>query len=188
MTTVYFVRHAQPNYENHDDLLRELTEKGRADSLRVTEYLQGKEVDFVYSSPYLRAVDTVRDFAKKCGLEITLDDGFKERKIDDCWIDDWAAFTKRQWADFDYKLSGGESLREVQRRNIAALERILKGHEDKTIVIGSHGTALGTVLNFYDKRFGYEEFLKIVKLMPWVVRLSFDGLTCKDIQPCFKID
>ena len=27
MTTVYFVRHAQPNYENHDDLTRELTEK-----------------------------------------------------------------------------------------------------------------------------------------------------------------
>lgn len=28
MTNVYFVRHAQPNYENHDDLTRELTEKG----------------------------------------------------------------------------------------------------------------------------------------------------------------
>ena len=28
MTNIYFVRHAQPNYENHDDLTRELTEKG----------------------------------------------------------------------------------------------------------------------------------------------------------------
>ena len=28
MTTIYFVRHAQPNYENHDDLSRELTRQG----------------------------------------------------------------------------------------------------------------------------------------------------------------
>ena len=27
MTNVYFVRHAQPNYENHDDLTRELTRR-----------------------------------------------------------------------------------------------------------------------------------------------------------------
>lgn len=31
MTTVYFVRHAEPNYNNHDDELRELTEKGLED-------------------------------------------------------------------------------------------------------------------------------------------------------------
>ena len=28
MTTIYFVRHAEPNYMNHDDMLRELTKKG----------------------------------------------------------------------------------------------------------------------------------------------------------------
>ena len=28
ITNVYFVRHAEPNYENHNDLLRELTPKG----------------------------------------------------------------------------------------------------------------------------------------------------------------
>lgn len=27
-TTFYFIRHAEPNYNNHDDVLRELTEKG----------------------------------------------------------------------------------------------------------------------------------------------------------------
>ena len=37
MTTVYFVRHAQPNYENHDDLTRELTEKGLQDRMKIVE-------------------------------------------------------------------------------------------------------------------------------------------------------
>lgn len=28
MTVVHFVRHAQPNFNNHDDLSRKLTEQG----------------------------------------------------------------------------------------------------------------------------------------------------------------
>lgn len=38
MTNVYFVRHAQPNYENHDDLTRELTENGLQDRKILIEY------------------------------------------------------------------------------------------------------------------------------------------------------
>ena len=40
MTNVYFVRHAQPNYEKHDDLTRELTEKGLQDRKLVTELMK----------------------------------------------------------------------------------------------------------------------------------------------------
>lgn len=40
MTNVYFARHAQPNYENHDDLTRELTEKGLQDRKLVTELMK----------------------------------------------------------------------------------------------------------------------------------------------------
>ena len=31
MTNIYFVRHAEPNYSNHDDLTRELSTKGLQD-------------------------------------------------------------------------------------------------------------------------------------------------------------
>ena len=61
-TTVYFVRHAQPNYKNHDDMLRELSAKGLQDRKLVTNFLKDKEIDMVFSSPYKRAVDTVKDF------------------------------------------------------------------------------------------------------------------------------
>ena len=49
MTTVYFVRHAQPNYSNHDDLSRELTEKGLRDCALVTEFLSDKDITAVLS-------------------------------------------------------------------------------------------------------------------------------------------
>lgn len=68
MTTVYFVRHAAPNYHNHDDLTRELTEQGLQDRRRVTEFLWDKDIDTALSSPYKRSVDTIKEFADARGL------------------------------------------------------------------------------------------------------------------------
>lgn len=185
MTTVYFVRHAQPNYDNHDDWKRELTEKGLRDRLLVTEFLWDKRVDVVLSSPYVRAVETVKHFADKAGLPVRQIADFRERKVDNVWIDDFADFCRRQWADFDYKLSDGETLRQVQNRNMAALRQVLTEYGGKTIVVGSHGTALSTIIHYFDPSFGYEEFEKIRTRMPWVVKFTFEGDRCTGIQ---KID
>lgn len=182
LTTVYFVRHAQPNYENHDDILRELTAKGLEDRKLVTTFLADKNVDVVLSSPFHRSIDTVRHFADSKGLEIGIIENFRERRIDSVWIEDFNGFCKKQWADFNYKLSDGESLSEVQERNISALNQVLKEHAGKTIVVGSHGTALSTIVNFYDNSFGHAEFEKIRGLMPWVVEFKFDGMECVGIK------
>lgn len=52
MTTIYFVRHAEPNYNNHDEILRELSEKGLKDRELVTDFFIDKQIDIVLSSPY----------------------------------------------------------------------------------------------------------------------------------------
>jgi len=182
MTTIYFVRHAQPNFNNHDDMSRELTIKGMEDRSLVTSFLDDKGIEVVLSSPYKRAIDTVKEFADKKNLHIVTIDDFRERKVDSCWIDDFTAFSKKQWQDFEYKLSDGECLREVQERNIQALNNIIHQFEGKSIVIGSHGTALSTIINYYDKSFGYGEFEKIKSLMPWVVKFVFDKDKCTLIE------
>ena len=181
-TVIYFVRHAEPNYDNHDDQTRELSEKGLIDRRLVTKFVADKEIDVVLSSPYKRAVDTVREFADSRNLEITLVDDFRERRVDSGWIEDFDAFTKKQWEDFSYKLSDGECLQEVQDRNIAALNQVLREHEGKNIVAGSHGTALSTILHYYDPTFGHAGFMEIKSLMPWIVRFVFDGTKCIDIE------
>ncbi len=181
-TTVYFVRHAEPNYENHDDMSRELSDKGLQDRKLVTDFLTDKKIDVVLSSPFKRAVDTVRDFAEAKGMEIITIDEFRERRVDSGWIEDFNAFCRKQWEDFSYKLSDGESLGEVQARNISALNVVLEKYEGKNVVIGSHGTALSTVINWYDKTFGHSDFDKIRHLMPWVVQFTFEGKTCVEIR------
>ena len=182
MTTIYFVRHAEPNYNNHDDMSRELTNKGLKDRRLVTDFLADKQIDIVLSSPYKRAIDTVSEYAELKGLGITIIDEFKERRIDSGWIEDFNSFSKKQWEDFSYKLSDGECLREVQNRNIFALSRVLEQYRNKKIVIGSHGTALSTIINYYDETFGYSDFDKIRQLMPWVVEFTFEDMKCVNIR------
>lgn len=182
ITDVYFVRHAAPNYNNHDDMSRELTEQGLRDRKLVTDFLSDKNISVALSSPYKRAVDTIKEFADVYNLQIQIIDDFRERKIDSEWIEDFNAFCKRQWEDFDFKLSGGESLREVQSRNINALNNALEFHGGKSIVIGSHGTALSTVINYFDSSFGYDEFNEIKNLMPWIVEFIFESGRCLEIR------
>ncbi len=182
MTTVYFIRHAEPDFEVHDDLLRPLTVKGHADAKLVTAYLKDKKIDEVLSSPYLRAIDTVKDFADESGLNIKVIYEFRERKVDSAWIEDFTSFSKKQWEDFDYKLTDGESLREVQERNIKALNDVLLLHKGKNIVIGTHGTALSTIINYYQNTYGYEDFEKMKRLMPWIVKMQFNIDVCEMIS------
>lgn len=39
-TKVYFIRHAEPNYDNHDDISRELSPKGLQDSQQIVTILR----------------------------------------------------------------------------------------------------------------------------------------------------
>ena len=73
-------------------------------------------------------------------------------------------------------------MREAQARNIEALKNVLKQYEGKNIVVGSHGTALSTIINYYDNSFGHAQFEEIRGLMPWVVRFCFEGEKCVEIQ------
>ena len=184
MTTIYFVRHAQPDYLNHDDMSRELTPQGMEDRKKVTTFLKDKNVNVVLSSPYKRAMDTVRDFANSANLPVISVPDFRERKMDSGWTEDFDSFCRQQWADFDYKLSDGETLRQVQIRNIAALEKVLDEYAGKVVVVGGHGTAISTVMNYYDPGFGYESFERIRNRMPWVVRMDFDDHECLKIEEC----
>ena len=55
------------------------------------------------------------------------------------------------------------------------MNTVLDKYPDKNIVIGSHGTALSTIINYYDRSFGYDDFEKIRFVMPWIVEFVFDN-------------
>ena len=178
MTKVYFVRHAQPEHSWKEDRTRPLTEEGKKDSRIVQEFLQDKNIDSFYCSPYKRSVETIADTAAFFEKEIVTDERLREREKGPCG-NNHGMFQKR-WADHNYHEEDGESIAMVQKRNIEALKEILSDNRDKEIVIGTHGTALSTILNFYDNSFGCEEFLRIIDWMPYIVELDFEKDSVKN--------
>ena len=173
MTKIYFVRHAQPEHAWEDDRTRPLTGEGKKDSAIVFEFLKDKHIDAFYSSPYKRSMDTIADSADFFGKDIITDEDLREREKGENGNNP-GMFHKR-WDDHNYHEEGGESIAMVQKRNMRALTEILRDNIDKEVVVGTHGTALSTILNFYDKSFGCDDFLRIVDRMPYVIEFDFEG-------------
>ncbi len=184
MTTIYFVRHAQPNYKNQDDRTRELTEQGLADSKKVTAFLLDKQIHGIYSSPFRRAVDTVKDFAHSAGLPIQPVEDFRERSIADNWrgVPAFPDFSRHQWENWDYHLPTGESLNQTQQRSVAALKKLLAACDGQNLVIGIHGTSLSMILAHYVPSFSFEQYQALLPRMPLILGFTFDGMQCIDIQ------
>lgn len=179
MTKVFFVRHAQPLHEYNDDRTRPLTEEGEKDALIVIETLKDKEIDAFFCSPYKRSVDTIKQTAEYYNMEIQIDERLKERVMG-VNGNDHGMFQKR-WSDHEYHEEGGESIGMVQRRNIEALKEILENNQGKNIVIGTHGTALSSIMNYYKPNFGCDDFLRIIDWMPYIVELDFEGQELVDM-------
>lgn len=173
MTKVYFVRHAQPDWRGSSDRERGLTAGGQADAGVVLDFLRDQPVDAFYCSPYRRSLDTIRESAAHFGLPIRTDERLREREV--APGGNVRELFRKRWKDFDWHEPGGESLRSVQERNIAALMEILTANRDKTVVIGTHGTALSTILHYYDPDYNCDSFLRIIDWMPFVVELDFEG-------------
>ncbi len=173
MQQVYFVRHCTSDPSVHDESIRPLSQKGRQEAAALVEFFRDVPVSRVISSPYLRAMETVRGIAETHGLPVDTDEDLRERAVG-VWVEDFLEFARHQWEDFDYSIPGGESLREVMRRYLMALGRVLDGSSD-IAVCGTHGTALSVLIHAYDENFGYDDFLRIMNKMPWIVKFTFDG-------------
>ena len=186
MTKVFWVRHAQPDFGHVDDNTRPLTEEGKKDAKNVVETLKDKEIDVFYCSTYKRSVDTIQETADYYKMDIHKDVRFREREKGPEG-NNHGMFRKR-WADHDYHEEGGESISMVQKRNIEALKEVLEKHEGKNIVIGTHGTALSAIMNYYNPEFDCDGFLRIIDWMPYIVEMDFEGQNLIGIQEHMHIE
>jgi len=174
LTTVYFIRHAESDISVREDRARPLTAKGLADSARLAEWFRDIQIDHIYSSPYLRAWQTVSDLAALKGMDVQPEENFRERQ--NCGFEpSFMDHLRWLWEDFNHCKAGEESMRQVQNRIIVALNKLLESHLGETIIIGTHGTALSMMINYYDPGFGLEDFKRIKNVMPWVVKVVFEN-------------
>ena len=184
MTVLYFVRHAQPDYRQGVNSTFVLSEEGMNDRMRAAEVLEGVRFDRAVSSPYTRSVLTIMPIVESKGLELTFDERLRER---DNQGGNTRDMFRRRWADFDFHEEGGESLGSTQERNVAAGRDILSKYEGETVLVGTHGTALSTIINHYRPEFGFEQFMRIIDFMPYILRMDFEGQTLTGMEELFSL-
>ncbi len=173
MTKIYFVRHAQPEHGWKDDKTRPLTQEGIFDAKQVLEFLKNKQIHEFYCSPYIRSLDTIKESANYFNKDIKIDERLRERESGTSAHNH--EMIRRRWEDKDFHEECGESINMVQERNVSALMEILNKNADKSIVIGTHGTALSSILNYFDPKFDVDSFFRIIDWMPYILELEFDG-------------
>ncbi len=112
MKNIFLERHCQAVGQEPE---APLTSQGTKDAIALIDFFQDKKIDAIYSSPFLRAVETIRPFADSVGLKVNLDHRLKERVLSSLQLDDWMAKLEATYTDLDLTFEGGESSREAMR-------------------------------------------------------------------------
>lgn len=172
ITNLYFVRHAHSTY-SPDELNRPLSERGIEDAKKVTEMLKNESINVLISSPYKRAIQTIEGLTGIYGIDIVIEEDFKERLLSEKPLNDFDSAIAKVWEDYSFSWEGGESNVVAQNRGVRALEKVLERYEGKNIAIGTHGNIMVLIMNYLDKRFDFTFWKQLD--MPDIYKLSFDN-------------
>jgi 2,3-bisphosphoglycerate-dependent phosphoglycerate mutase len=175
--TVLLIRHAEsvaPGTADFDEYTRPLTAKGFRDAERLVDSLSLTRIDAAYSSPYIRARQTIEPIAKARGLTIETIDDLRERMLSPVDLPDWRSALRRSWEDFDYAPTGGESGRVAQARVVRVLDDIRARHaRGGVVMLASHGNLIALALNAVMPGVDYAFWESIP--MPALFTLLHDG-------------
>ena len=132
-----------------------LTDEGRAQVREVADWLSpiGEAVDVVVTSPVRRTRESAEILAERLGVELVEEPGFAEMEFG-AW--DGMSFAEvrdqrpeeiEAWlGSLDVAPTGGESFREVEKRVLDALSRVLETHAGKTVVVVGHVTPIKVIV------------------------------------------
>ena len=158
MTIIYLIRHSCTlknngifNVQESEQITNEkiiLSVEGEEQAKRISELDELEHIDGIWSSSYVRALETAKYIAYKNKLYINIDSSFNERKIGS--LDDLKklgvgrkySFTEEQLVDNTLKNKFGENMEEVKTRMTTSINKLLCDYENKKLAIVSHGAAI----------------------------------------------
>ena len=150
-----FVRHGQPVAEvNTDGTIANpgLSELGRWQSERLSQWLSYEPIDHIITSPKLRAQETVAGLIDHTGIDPVVIDGFDEidrfatvyhptERLAEDGGDYWTLVTQQRWADL-----GWDSPEEFAARVGAAYEALAAARPGERVVVACHGGTIRFVI------------------------------------------
>jgi ribonuclease H / adenosylcobalamin/alpha-ribazole phosphatase len=134
----------------------ELTDQGRDQAQRAAALLAERgTVEAVVTSPARRARQTAQVVAERLGLDVRVDEGFREVDFG-AWEGHTFAEVQQRWpAELDAWLAStsvappdGESFDEAARRVRLARDKALARYPGRTVLVVSHVTPIKTLVRF----------------------------------------
>jgi len=181
MKKIYLIRHCKATGQEPDS---QLTAEGIAQSNQLSRFLDNKPIDYIVSSPYLRAVDTINPFAKNKNLTIHIEGRLSERVLSSENLSDWISLLSESYDDLDKKLPGGESSREAMQRGVSVIQEQLNSSY-QSIVVVTHGNLLSLIIKHYDKQFGFEEWKRLSNPDIYTMTILESGIELNRIWESF---
>jgi len=159
MTTLILLRHGYSLYNKEKRYTGQadipLDEIGIAQAGEAAAYLlKNYKIDAIYASDLSRAMNTVRPVADALGLQVTPRKGLRELNVGH-WthntISEIAERFPEETATYRsgngyFRIEGGECYAEMIGRMDYELRRIARAHWGKTVLVGSHGGAIRSLL------------------------------------------
>lgn len=158
VSNVLFIRHGQTDFNLERRLQGAmpvpLNERGRLQSRALAKYLKSIPIDAIYTSPRSRALETAQIISAVLGREAREDERLAEIAFGDFEGHTFAevealfpaAYRKWESGYRPFRVPGGESRLDVQRRMQAAWDDITSKADLKTIVMVGHSSAMMILL------------------------------------------
>lgn len=169
MTTIYLINNSLTlnniNFPEKESLKikrekRILSIEGEEESKMLASNMELAHVNSIYSSSYVMSIATAKYLAQKLELDINIREELGERILGSLGDQSIRILQEIQESDFDYRLSGGESLNDVKRRMTSFVNKLLRVEEDKTIALFTHNVAITCLLsNWCTKGFNLDNRL-----------------------------
>lgn len=157
MKTFYLIRHCKAKGQEPD---AELTLEGMEQAESLSAFLLDKQIELIISSPFLRAVHSIKLFSELSNLSVVTDPRLKERVLSSAAMADWMDKLKESFEDMDLKLPGGESSSEAARRGMEVINELMDVGENN-IAIVTHGNLLALMLRNFNKDVGFKDWIEM---------------------------
>ncbi len=158
MATIFLVRHGETDWNRSGQIMGErpvpLNRQGEAQAHRLAALLKDRPVRAVYSSPAVRTLQTAEILASVLRMPVTADRGLTEIGVGQWegrfWKDLAEEIVRRNFYSnpAEARPPGGETLREVQARAVASVERARAGEAGPLLFV-SHADVVRAILAHY---------------------------------------
>ncbi len=148
------IRHASTTGQAPD---APLSEKGQAQARALVPVLTALKAGPLYTSPYLRAQQTIAPYAEAVGQDVVVLDELRERLMSTQDLPDWQEHGRRSFFNATHAAPGGESHTHLFLRAARAFAAIVE-HGGALPTFVTHGALTAALLNRVDPTFGYEDW------------------------------